>query len=143
MSISDLSQATAIHHIPQYHAAAHPNRLCVIDTANRSISYGMLWEKITQASQYLKQQGVQPGDRILVVGENCVDMMTLYFACRDRKSTRLNSRHVATSYAVFCLKSKTCSGLRYSGRPAERCTYERKVSAQTWVRIVTGTGTAR
>src|SRR5215208_1612713 len=26
---------------------------------------------------------------------------------RDRKSTRLNSRHVAISYAVFCLKKKT------------------------------------
>src|SRR5439155_25659248 len=26
---------------------------------------------------------------------------------RDRKSTRLNSSHVATSYAVFCLKKKT------------------------------------
>src|SRR5690625_6429144 len=26
------------------------------------------------------------------------------FAVRDRKSTRLNSSHVATSYAVFCLK---------------------------------------
>src|SRR5690625_6856420 len=25
----------------------------------------------------------------------------------DRKSTRLNSSHVATSYAVFCLKKKT------------------------------------
>src|SRR5690625_6464545 len=25
---------------------------------------------------------------------------------RDRKSTRLNSRHVAISYAVFCLKKK-------------------------------------
>src|SRR5690625_5652944 len=25
---------------------------------------------------------------------------------RDRKSTRLNSRHVANSYAVFCLKKK-------------------------------------
>src|SRR5690625_6940898 len=25
---------------------------------------------------------------------------------RDRKSTRLNSSHVATSYAVFCLKTK-------------------------------------
>src|SRR5690606_41844076 len=24
-------------------------------------------------------------------------------ACRDRKSTRLNSSHVKTSYAVFCL----------------------------------------
>src|SRR5690625_5577387 len=26
---------------------------------------------------------------------------------RDRKSTRLNSSHVATSYAVFCLNKKT------------------------------------
>src|SRR5690625_5721995 len=28
------------------------------------------------------------------------------FAATDRKSTRLNSSHVATSYAVFCLKKK-------------------------------------
>src|SRR5690625_5414108 len=27
-------------------------------------------------------------------------------AVRDRKSTRLNSSHVASSYAVFCLKKK-------------------------------------
>src|SRR6266511_5817812 len=27
-------------------------------------------------------------------------------ACRDRKSTRLNSSHVKISYAVFCLKKK-------------------------------------
>src|SRR5690625_6786310 len=27
----------------------------------------------------------------------------------DRKSTRLNSSHVAISYAVFCLKKKRCS----------------------------------
>src|SRR5699024_11853925 len=26
---------------------------------------------------------------------------------RDRKSTRLNSSHVSTSYAVFCLKKKS------------------------------------
>src|SRR5690625_5338929 len=29
----------------------------------------------------------------------------------DRKSTRLNSSHVAISYAVFCLKKKKSSGL--------------------------------
>src|SRR5699024_11868854 len=30
---------------------------------------------------------------------------------QDRKSTRLNSSHVSTSYAVFCLKKKnTCKG---------------------------------
>src|SRR5258705_9924754 len=27
-------------------------------------------------------------------------------ACRDRKSTRLNSSHLGISYAVFCLKKK-------------------------------------
>src|SRR5690625_6761744 len=30
--------------------------------------------------------------------------------CQDRKSTRLNSSHVAISYAVFCLKKKTATG---------------------------------
>src|SRR5690625_6105918 len=28
------------------------------------------------------------------------------FVIKDRKSTRLNSSHVASSYAVFCLKKK-------------------------------------
>src|SRR5256885_3032937 len=27
-------------------------------------------------------------------------------SCRDRKSTRLNSRHLVISYAVFCLEKK-------------------------------------
>src|SRR5690625_6692735 len=31
---------------------------------------------------------------------------TFYRAFTDRKSTRLNSSHVAISYAVFCLKKK-------------------------------------
>src|SRR5439155_8564911 len=31
---------------------------------------------------------------------------------QDRKSTRLNSSHVANSYAVFCLKKKTSLRLR-------------------------------
>src|SRR5690625_7023904 len=30
----------------------------------------------------------------------------------DRKSTRLNSSHVAISYAVFCLKKKKCTRRR-------------------------------
>src|SRR5699024_11871553 len=29
-----------------------------------------------------------------------------HLAARDRKSTRLNSSHVSSSYAVFCLKTK-------------------------------------
>src|SRR5690625_6178413 len=34
---------------------------------------------------------------------------------RDRKSTRLNSSHVAISYAVFCLKKKNSQGRRHEG----------------------------
>src|SRR5207253_4835207 len=33
---------------------------------------------------------------------------------RDRKSTRLNSSHVAISYAVFCLKKKTQKPLKFA-----------------------------
>src|SRR2546429_7231621 len=32
------------------------------------------------------------------------------YRMRDRKSTRLNSSHGYISYAVFCLKKKTCTG---------------------------------
>src|SRR5699024_12776853 len=32
---------------------------------------------------------------------------TVRILMRDRKSTRLNSSHVSTSYAVFCLRRKT------------------------------------
>src|SRR5690625_6410739 len=33
-------------------------------------------------------------------------ILVIYQLKRDRKSTRLNSSHVAISYAVFCLKKK-------------------------------------
>src|SRR5437870_9783328 len=42
---------------------------------------------------------------------------------RDRKSTRLNSSHVAISYAVFCLKKKNYSpstSIRYRTRTSSR-----------------------
>src|SRR5437660_1876646 len=39
-------------------------------------------------------------------------------AAEDRKSTRLNSSHVAISYAVFCLKKKNM----YTGLPIMQST---------------------
>src|SRR5437870_7531025 len=45
-------------------------------------------------------------DNVRIQGDRCPS------GCRrDRKSTRLNSSHVATSYAVFCLKKKTTNWL--------------------------------
>src|SRR5437868_11081579 len=39
----------------------------------------------------------------------------------DRKSTRLNSSHVSTSYAVFCLKKKTNPGDHRQRRQRHSC----------------------
>src|SRR5690625_6358104 len=47
----------------------------------------------SQVSKIAKEAGVADGT------------IYLYFK-KDRKSTRLNSSHVAISYAVFCLKKK-------------------------------------
>src|SRR5690606_41883704 len=47
--------------------------------------------------------------RTLTAVSGLADEMDAYYAelaRRDRKSTRLNSSHVKTSYAVFCLKKK-------------------------------------
>src|SRR5207253_8700883 len=46
------------------------------------------------------------GDLAVVVGVSCPHRAEAFHACQDRKSTRLNSSHVAISYAVFCLKKK-------------------------------------
>src|SRR5690625_5400945 len=39
--------------------------------------------------------------------------------CLDRKSTRLNSSHVAISYAVFCLNKKKCPIVRMNTNDCE------------------------
>src|SRR5205807_3287460 len=44
-------------------------------------------------------QNLSPGISLIGNGTGC-------FTGTDRKSTRLNSSHLVTSYAVFCLKKK-------------------------------------
>src|SRR5439155_16601140 len=41
-----------------------------------------------------------------LIGPSRKEEGCLTFDLQDRKSTRLNSSHVASSYAVFCLKKK-------------------------------------
>src|SRR5690625_5773276 len=50
-----------------------------------------------------------PGKLNLSLGVGAVDERGYH---RDRKSTRLNSSHVAISYAVFCLKKKNRTEVR-------------------------------
>src|SRR5690554_7573490 len=48
-------------------------------------------------------------------------------AVTDRKSTRLNSSHVRTSYAVFCLKKKTGHRVRSPARAGHDRRHARRI----------------
>src|SRR5436309_11899567 len=58
---------------------------------------------------------LRPGLRVEAVGQ----VLLPGHPVLDRKSTRLNSSHVKTSYAVFCLKKKR-PGLRTRPRARNR-----------------------
>src|SRR5690625_6877289 len=61
-------------------------------------SDGNLWSSSLTGIQVFTPAGEKLGEiRVPEKVANC---------CLDRKSTRLNSSHVAISYAVFCLKKK-------------------------------------
>src|SRR3712207_8825396 len=58
--------------------------------------------------------GTDPGQSGVGVGPLQDQLLAARFhqAAGDRKSTRLNSSHANISYAVFCLKKKTCVSAR-------------------------------
>src|SRR3984893_19203210 len=60
----------------------------------------------------------------------CSILPTKFGNCSDRKSTRLNSSHVAISYAVFCLH-KEQHGRRCRRPWREQCAGESEVTCTT------------
>src|SRR5215510_15786729 len=105
-------------------AAGHPDRTAlriVADGGNTArLSYGELAARSNQVANWLGELGARRGDRLLLMlgniaplwevilaamklGVVIIPASTLLGAAEDRKSTRLNSSHVAISYAVFCL----------------------------------------
>src|SRR5690625_2962636 len=74
------------------------------------------------AATYVRQDGAAsaPGNAPVDPSERSSSRMG------DRKSTRLNSSHVAISYAVFCLKKKKKKDAEYSKqRESERIAVSR------------------
>src|SRR5690625_6777811 len=57
---------------------------------------------ISVSSEYRKKSSAQNPTSSMT----CRDTINAAPVAQDRKSTRLNSSHVAISYAVFCLKKK-------------------------------------
>src|SRR5439155_24059133 len=61
------------------------------------------------SSGAFSEAGSSSASRVFAAGFTLVAVarfLGFFVAASDRKSTRLNSSHVAISYAVFCLKKK-------------------------------------
>src|SRR5690625_4212334 len=59
-----------------------------------------------QTNQRKGDQSQALANTVYAAAAHIDQLETILPAVTDRKSTRLNSSHVATSYAVFCLKKK-------------------------------------
>jgi len=90
-----------IHDVPAYWAGKTPHAVCLYDTQS-TLSYGELWERVQATACWLDDEGVVAGDRLLLVGENCAEMVVVLFACSLRQvwpigvNARLSPRELDT-----------------------------------------------
>src|SRR5690625_7115411 len=77
-----------------YYVTQHNGKQSIVFKGNQRL------RKIITGTRYLANNS-----RIMKLGIGG-DAMKATLKSGDRKSTRLNSSHVAISYAVFCLKKK-------------------------------------
>src|SRR2546430_9032741 len=73
--------------------------LCDLSIASDNAVFGQTGPRVGSVDA-----GHGTGFLARVVGEK--KAREIWYLCRDRKSTRLNSSHSQISYAVFCLKKK-------------------------------------
>lgn len=85
--------------IPRRHAASRPDAPALHDGA-RYWSYAELAEAVDNCAAMLRRRGLRPGDRLMVVGENCVAQVALIFAAASLDawivpaSGRLSAREI-------------------------------------------------
>lgn len=79
--VGDDKQFERIHHLLQKQARQQPDAVLLYEEGGGTVSYGEMWRRAGAARDWLESQGVRPGDRVVVVGENCSEMVQCLFAC--------------------------------------------------------------
>jgi acyl-CoA synthetase (AMP-forming)/AMP-acid ligase II len=76
-----MARLTRIHQMLDPHVAARPDAIAVIDTDGRAVDWRAYAEHVEETTALMATQGVRPGDRVLIVAENCLSVAVLVLAC--------------------------------------------------------------
>lgn len=125
---------TRIHDTLSAAATAKPDVLAMIDHADTKYTWADLQAATADAKEVLLAQGVKPGDRVVMVFENCLAVCAFLFAASqlDAISVPLNARlthaeldrlitHSDPSAVVFCSdasESAVIHGKAFSAKAA-------------------------
>jgi long-chain acyl-CoA synthetase len=79
--MSSSSTFQCIHDVLSHQARERPEAVALFEEGGGMLTYGGLWQRTQAAAAWLGAQGVREGERVMVVGENCSDMVVALFAC--------------------------------------------------------------
>lgn len=72
---------TRIHHLLAQQAGQRPDAVFLHEEGGGTLSYAQFWQRVQGVARWLETQGVRPGHRVMMVGENCSAMIAALFGC--------------------------------------------------------------
>lgn len=78
----DRMSDSRISDIPRQRATCAPDDVAAFE-GERTVTFARLWEDIGHAQQFLQSRGVGRGDRVMIVAENCLAVVTTIFALSE------------------------------------------------------------
>ncbi|MGE8618633.1 MAG: class I adenylate-forming enzyme family protein [Achromobacter spanius] len=79
--MSHAEPLTRIHELLARQARQQPDAVVLYEEGGGALTYAQLWQRVQAVAEWLRDQGVQPGHRVLMVGENCTAMIAALFGC--------------------------------------------------------------
>ncbi|MBD4197322.1 AMP-binding protein, partial [Xanthomonas citri pv. citri] len=68
--MSPAAPLTRIHQLLAQQAGQRPDATFLYEEGGGRLSYAQFWRRVQAAAAWLEEQGVRPGHRVLIAGEN-------------------------------------------------------------------------
>jgi acyl-CoA synthetase (AMP-forming)/AMP-acid ligase II len=124
---------TRIHETVGRWATTTPDALAFLDFDGRPLTYGELKQSIKEAKADLLAEGVQPGDRVLIVSENSIATVAFLFACSciDAWAVPINARMSADEITRVTDHAKPRAIVLTSAASSEATAHAKRLGAQS------------